>query len=48
MHILESVPTKDLVQALEKREGVEKVVAEPYQEINISVKGPAVILQITD
>lgn len=45
---LSNVKTCDLVAELEKREGVEKVWAEPYQAKDISVEGSAVILVITD
>ena len=40
--------TCELVAELQKREGVEKVLAEPYQLQNLTVEGPAVILIITD
>lgn len=45
---LSNVKTCDLVAELEKREGVEKTWAEPYQVKDIPVEGPAVILVITD
>ena len=45
---LTKVKTCDLVNELKKREGVEIKIAEPYQEIAISVKGPAVVFIVTD
>jgi hypothetical protein len=52
---LSAVPTCTLVEELIKREGVEKITAEPYQKYsvdcatqNISDTGPAIILVITD
>lgn len=43
-----SAKTCDLITELEVREGVEKIMAEPYQKKEVSVEGPAVILVITD
>ena len=40
--------TKRLVDELGIREGVEKIIAEPYENTTISVEGPAVILKIID
>lgn len=45
---LSGIKTCDLVTELEKREGVEKTLAEPYQVKDISVQGPAVVLVVTD
>lgn len=45
---LSIVPTKDLVSELEKREGVETTTAEPYQDVEIKVNGPAIILVVID
>ena len=45
---LEKIKTCDLVKALQEREGVEMKRAEPYQDMKISVNGPAVILIVTD
>lgn len=44
----ENIKTCDLVEKLKSREGVEVKYAEPHQEINISVNGPAVILIVID
>jgi len=43
-----SVSTKDLVDALTARKGVETMVAEPYQDVTVSVNGPAIVLVVTD
>lgn len=40
--------TKELVNALKERTGVEVVIAEPYQDVGIKVNGPATILIIYD
>ncbi|MFR8011320.1 MAG: BC1881 family protein [Clostridia bacterium] len=52
---LSKVPTCDLVEELSKREAVEKIVVEPYQDYKITVgeketsdDGPVVILRIWD
>lgn len=45
---LQKVPTKDLVEELQKREGVETTTVEPYQDKTVSVNGPAIVLVVTD
>lgn len=45
---LNEVKTCELMEELREREGVEIVQAEPYQQMDISVEGPAVILIVTD
>lgn len=40
--------TKELVEELSKREGVEKIIAEPYQDVEVKVNGPAVVLVVRD
>lgn len=45
---LSKVKTCDLVRELEKREGVEVTVAEPYEDVTVSVNGPAIVLVVTD
>jgi hypothetical protein len=40
--------TCDLVDELRKREGVETHIAEPYQDVTVSVNGPAVVLVVID
>ena len=46
--IIEKFSTKELVEELKKREGVKTEYAEPYQDKNLSINGPAVILVIID
>lgn len=46
--MLNSISTKELVDALGKREGVERKIAEPHEDVQISVNGPAIVLVITD
>ena len=45
---LSKVSTKDLVDELQKREGVEIKMAEPYQDMHIEVNGPALVLVVVD
>ena len=45
---LKHFATCDLVFELERREGVETHVAEPYQDLAVSVNGPAIVLVVTD
>ena len=45
---LENVPTANLITELRKREGVETTIAEPYQDAEVSVNGPALALVVTD
>ena len=40
--------TCDLVDELRKREGVETHIAAPYQDVTVSVNGPAVVLVVID
>ena len=46
--LLKSISTRQLVEELTDREGVECFYAEPYEEKPISVSGPAVIMVIID
>lgn len=43
-----NVPTAELVGELSRREGVEKTIAEPYQDVQVKVNGPAIVLVVTD
>lgn len=45
---MDTYTTEQLVNELKKREGVETKIAEPYQDIELSVNGPAVVLVIKD
>lgn len=43
-----SFSTKELVEELQKREGVETSFAKPYEDVSVSVNGPAILLVVTD
>lgn len=45
---LSEFKTCALVDELRKREGVETHIAEPYQDVTVSVNGPAVVLVVID
>ncbi len=45
---LSEISTVALVEELKKRVGVDVKTAEPYEDINVSVNGPAVVLIIVD
>ena len=45
---MDTYTTEQLVNELKKREGVETKIVEPYQDIELSVNGPAVVLVIKD
>lgn len=45
---LSKFTTKELVEELSKREGVEKTIAEPYKDVEVKVNGPAIILAVID
>lgn len=40
--------TKELVEELQKREGVETFFAKPYEDVPVSVNGPAILLVVID
>ena len=48
MQELSKYSTKELVEELSKRTGVEKIITEPYQDKVISINGPAIVLKIID
>lgn len=48
MEILKEIPTCLLVKELENRQGVEKIIAEPYKQKPVVVDGPAIVLVVTD
>lgn len=48
MSILSAFSTKMLVEELERREGVSKTTAEPYEDKSVEVSGPAIVLVVTD
>lgn len=45
---LSEVETCDLVRELSQREGVERTIAEPYQDVQVKVNGPAIVLVVID
>lgn len=45
---IENIKTCDLVNELKRRESVVTKVAEPYQDVEIVVNGPAIVLIVTD
>ena len=45
---ISNVLTKDLVEELSKRIGVETTIAEPYQDVQIKVNGPAIVMVVID
>lgn len=45
---LSCYPTCALVRELQTREGVETTIAEPYQDAEVKVNGPAIVLVVID
>lgn len=45
---IRELKTSELVDKLSSREGVKKLVAEPYKDVNVKTNGSATILIITD
>ena len=45
---LKNVPTAQLVAELSNREGVEATIVEPYQDAEVKVNGPAIVLVVID
>lgn len=45
---LKDVETCDLIEELAGRDGVAKTVAKPYEDKNINVNGPAIVLVVID
>lgn len=48
MGMHEKNSTKELVDMLKQRDGVEVEYAEPHQDKEISINGPAIILIVKD
>lgn len=48
MRTFDGVSTRDLVEELRQREGVEATIAEPHKDIEIKVNGPAIVLVVID
>lgn len=45
---LQDYTTADLVAELSRRAGVDVTAVEPYQDVTVSVNGPAVVLSVFD
>lgn len=45
---LKDFSTEQLVNELAARDGVDTTIAEPYENIVVTVNGPAIVLKITD
>ncbi|MCD8218919.1 MAG: BC1881 family protein [Ruminococcus sp.] len=45
---LSRIETRELVEELRKREGVETKIAGPYEDITVTVNGPAIVLVVMD
>ena len=45
---LKDFSTEQLVNELADRDGVDITIAEPYENIVVTVNGPAIVLKITD
>ncbi len=44
----DKIPSKELVEELKKREGVEVIIVDPYENKEIKIEGPAIILLVKD
>ena len=45
---LKKVSTKELVEELKLREGVEITIVEPYAEKSFKTDGPAIVIKVID
>lgn len=45
---MNDITTKELVDELSKREGIEKIIAEPYQDMEVKINGPTIVLIVRD
>lgn len=48
MRTFDGVSTRELVEELRQREGVEVTIAEPHKDTQIKVNGPAIVLVVID
>lgn len=48
MNKMSEFTTAELVEELKRRQGVDTRIAEPYEDITVSVNGPAIVLIVTD
>lgn len=46
--VLKVFKTRELVEELKKREGVEVVLINPYKKEKLEIEGPATLLKIID
>lgn len=45
---LKDISTKELVEELKLRKGVETTIVEPYEEKTVKADGPAIVFKVTD
>lgn len=45
---IKNASTKELVNELARREGVEMKCAEPHKDLDVKVNGPAIVLIVID
>lgn len=45
---MNDITTKELVDELSQREGIEKIIAEPYQDMEVKINGPTIVLVVRD
>ena len=45
---LKEFSTKELTDELKEREGVNTIIAEPYEKKVVDFEGPAIVLIVTD
>ncbi|WIF95053.1 BC1881 family protein [Caminicella sporogenes] len=48
MKKLEIFSTKELVEEVIKREGVESMVVDPHTEKEVKIEGPAIVIKVID
>ena len=48
MNNLKEISTKELVNELQTREGIETTIVEPYKDFECKVNGPAIVLTVID
>lgn len=45
---ISNLPTCALVEELQRRDGVKTEIADPYQDVDIKVNGPSIVLVVID
>lgn len=48
MEYLKNITTREIVEELEKREGIDFKRVDPYQDENITVNGPCIVIKVID